>query len=80
MRRSQSTAVSASEISRQANMMRGKYPELYAYLARRDETLRRALAGVPDEEDVELCATQRPFRQIEASLRGLEPGIAEIAG
>jgi hypothetical protein len=79
MRRGQAT-IDPRTISRQASKMRVEYPELHAYLAQRDETLRRALADLPSEEDIELCAVQRPIRHIETTLRNLGPGIDEIAG
>lgn len=67
-------------VREQALWVRREYPELFAYLARRDRELRRALNRVPSPADVELSATWNQRNHVERTLRAFGTGIDELAG
>jgi hypothetical protein len=70
---------STDVICEQAVEVRQRYPELFAYLARRDRDLRRALGRVPSPADIELSANWNQRGFVERALRSFGAGIDELA-
>jgi hypothetical protein len=66
-------------IAEQAMRVRVLYPELFDYLTRRDQNLRRALRRVPSPADIELSASWNRTEFIKRALDRYGPGIDELA-
>ena len=63
----------------QARLMRAECPELFAYLSRRDVTLRTALRRVPSPADIELYAVFNVRAHLTQALGDYGHGVAELA-
>lgn len=66
-------------IVEQAMDVRELYPELFDYLMRRDQNLRRAFRRIPSPADVELGASWSRQEFITRVLDRYGPGIDELA-
>ena len=65
-------------LQEQARVLRYEFPEVFDYLEKRDEKLRKALGCVPSPADVELSATCNHRRYIQRTIEAIGPGIADL--
>ncbi len=67
------------DIIEQAREVRERYPALYAFLATRERCLERALAAIPQRDDVEGWLLFDARQLIRQRLLNVPPGICELA-
>lgn len=74
----QERVTQAEVLAEQATRVRERYPELFDYLTRREQNLRRAFRHVPSPADVELSASWNGPKFTMRVLYRYEPGIDEL--
>ena len=67
------------DIAEQAREVRERYPALYAFLATRERCLERALAAIPQRDDVEGWLLFDARQLIRQRLLNVPPGICDLA-
>lgn len=67
------------DIVAQAREVRERYPALYAFLATRERCLERALAAIPQRDDVEGWLLFDARQLIRQRLLNVPPGICDLA-
>ncbi len=71
--------VRPATLESQATQLREGFPDLYAYLVKRDRKLARALKRIPSPADIELSATWNQRRFVQKTVTDLGPGIEDLA-
>lgn len=67
------------DIVEQAREVRERYPALYAFFATRERCLDRALASIPQRDDIEGWLLFDARQLIRQYLFNIPPGICELA-
>lgn len=71
-------ATRPATLQAQARALHSEFPELYVYLAQRDDNLRRALRRVPSPADIELSATWSHQDFVQKTLGAMGPGVRRL--